>query len=390
MIPWIISVMVSMGAAEAEKEAGIRAPEEFPVVRELPDPFVMNTGERVSGKEQWPSRRKEIADLLLGYEYGHMPPAPDNLRAESVETKLTLEGKATATTFVLSMGPEPRFRMHCGLLAPATGGPKFPVIIAIDPVWQEHVIPTAAQVIERGYAFAGFIYHDVDNDNADRSDGVYPFYPGYDWATLAAWAWASMRLTDYLCTLDSIDTDHMVVTGHSRTGKAALLAGALDERIALTAPHGSGAGGSGSFRIQPKDVETLALITDPTRFHYWFHPRLAGFAGKEDRLPFDQHFLKALVAPRALLSLDARGDIWSNPYGTQQTNMAAAPVFEFLGAKEKIAMFCREGGHDMIPEDWAVLLDFADYLFKNAPRPAWADILPFPKAKRAYSWSMPK
>ncbi len=369
-MPWITSALILWGAANAPTLCGLRAPEDFPVRTELPDPLVLNNGERVIKKEDWPRRRGEIIALLLDYEYGHLPPPPDNLCAESIETKPALDGKAVATTFVLAMGPEPRFRMHCGLLLPAAGGPKFPVIIAIDPVWQEHVIPTAAQVIARGYAFAGFLYHDVDNDNADRSDGVYPFYPGYDWATLAAWAWGCMRLTDYLCTLEAIDRERMAVTGHSRTGKAALLAGALDERIALTAPHCSGAGGSGSFRIQPKGVETLALITDPARFHYWFHPRLAGFAGREDRLPFDQHFLKALTAPRALLSMEARADTWANPQGAQQTNLAAAPVFAFLGANENIAFFCRDGGHDMLPEDWGALLDFADHLFKGAPRPA--------------------
>ena len=133
----------------------------------------------------------------------------------------------------------------------------------------------------------------------------------------------------------------------------------MDERFTLVAANGSGAGGAGSFRIEGPGVETLDLITRPSRFAYWFHPRLRWFKDQEERLPFDQHFLKALVAPRALIATDALGDLWANPLGTAATSIAAAPVFRWLGAVERNALHFRPGNHDLLSTDWRALLDFA-------------------------------
>ncbi len=366
MVPALLGCLAAWGTTDSP--ATFPEPDQLPVLKELPDPFLMNSGHRVSTREEWTKRRVEITEMLLHYEYGQLPPAPISVAVEDETVREAFEGKARVHEFVLRMNGNDGFAMHAGVIIPTTGGPKFPVVVAIDPVFQPHVEAVARQVIERGYAFAGFIYHDVDNDKDDRSVGVYPFYPDCDGGSLAMWAWGAMRVADCLCTRQDIDASQIAVTGHSRCGKAALLAGALDERFALVAPHASGAGGAGSFRIQPKGVETLEFITKPARFHYWFHPRLRAFVGKEDRLPFDQHFLKALVAPRALLSMEALGDQWANPEGTRQTYGAAVLVFRFLGAGNKTAMWCRKGGHDMVPEDWTALLDYVDIIFRGKPR----------------------
>lgn len=220
---------------------------------------------------------------------------------------------------------------------------------------------------------------------------MHAAYPDYDWATLAAWAWGAMRLVDYLETLEEVDTERIALTGHSRAGKTALLAGGLDERIALVAPHCSGTGGAGSHRIYGPKSETLELITRPDRFGYWFHSRLRAFAGKEERLPFDQHFLRALVAPRCVVSLGATEDLWANPLGTQQMWEAAQPVFDFLGAPGNNVLYFRPGGHDMTEDDWHVLLDYCDHFFRGRPLPDRAkSALPYPKAKPAFRWKAPK
>jgi len=362
---------------------------QLPVLKELPDVFLMNSGKRVATLEEWQQRRVQIRDLLLHYEYGHPPPEPTSIAVEGETTRNALGGKAKVHEFVLRMNGRAGFAMHAGVITPATGGPKFPVIVAIDPVFQPHVEATARQLIERGYAFAGFVYHDVDNDKGDRSGGIYRHYPDCDGGSLVMWAWGAMRLADYLSTRADVDTSKMAVTGHSRCGKAALLAGALDERFGLVVPHASGAGGAGSFRIQPKGVETLELITKPSRFHYWFSPRLREFADREDRLPFDQHFLQALVAPRGLLTLFGLGDGWANPEGAQQTYLAALPAFEFLNAKEKAALWFREGGHDLEPRDWAALCDYADFVFFAKPRSDAFNRLPYPGAPKSFSWKAP-
>ena len=165
-------------------------------------------------------------------------------------------------------------------------------------------------------------------------------YPDHDWATLAVWAWGAMRAVDYLITLPQVDPRRIVITGHSRSGKAALLAGALDERIALVAPQGSGCAGAASYRFHGAGAETLADVT--RNFPYWFVPRLPAFAGKEERLPFDQHFLLALVAPRPLLTIDAEGDAWASPYGRQARHVPAPrPARAHRRGLARAARLCR-------------------------------------------------
>ncbi len=160
-----------------------------------------------------------------------------------------------------------------------------------------------------------------------------------------------------------------MVTGHSRGGKTALLAGAMDSRIAITVPAGSGAGGCGSFKYLQGGAQTLIHITREDKFDYWFQPRISDFNRRVDRLPFDQHFLKALVAPRAMLCTDGLHDEWANPWGAQQTTEAAREVYKFLGVPDKIGIHFRQGGHHHNVEDWEALLDFSDYNFYGKALP---------------------
>jgi hypothetical protein len=135
----------------------------------------------------------------------------------------------------------------------------------------------------------------------------------------------------------------------------------LDDRIALTVPNNSGSGGAGCYRHQAPGSETIADITK--KFPYWFQPKFPEFIGKVDRLPFDQHAVKAAIAPRALLSTEALGDLWANPEGTQVTHAAAKAVYDSLDAGDRIAIYYREGKHEQNLSDWQTLMDFADRLF---------------------------
>lgn len=343
-------------------------PESLPRTKGLPDLRTFRDGRPVMTPEHWQRRREELKALSLHYGYGQLPPTPTAMVVTELKEKKAFEGLGTMRTFTLAPSNAPDFKIRCGLWLPARFREPHPVVIAIDPVWHDHVHPTARLLLERGYAFAGFIYFDVDDDKGNRSGGVYDAYPEFDGGTLAAWAWATSRLVDYLASLPEINAEKIGVTGHSRTGKAALLAGALDVRLTLVAPHSSGTGGVGAFRIDEKGAETLELITQPVRFHYWFHPRLRAFAGQEERLPFDVHFLKALVAPRPFLSLEGADYRWGNIPGTDATHAAAKEVFEWMGVGERCELWYRPGGHDTIPEDWEKLLDFADTHWGRPPQ----------------------
>ena len=240
-----------------------------------------------------------------------------------------------------------------------------------------------AEIVRRGYALAAFYSGDVDSDRAEVSDGVYAWLAQGDPArnnstnrgTIAAWAWGFHRCVDYLLTDPDIDGKRIAVGGHSRNGKAALLAGAFDERIALVFPHQAGCGGSSPSR--GKSGESVKAIN--RNFPHWFNARFKEFNEAPERLPFDQNCLVALCAPRPVLFTAAASDTWSNPAGQFEVLAAADPVYRFLGVDGlssagrmpefptlrqfvggRLGFYLREGKHSMLADDWRVFMDFAD------------------------------
>jgi dienelactone hydrolase len=236
--------------------------------------------------------------------------------------------------------------------------------------------------IDRGYAVALFYTGDIDPDRDDWTDGVHPhFYKAgqtkparNDWGTIAAWAWGMQRAVDYLVTDKDIDPKRIAAVGHSRNGKTALLAAAFDDRIALVIPHQAGCGGTAPSR--GKIGESVKAINE--HFPHWFNDEFTAFNGQPERLPFDQHALVALVAPRPVLLSNAQEDQWANPAGQFEVLQAARPAYALYGADDlkdakmpelnhlidgKLGFYIRPGKHAMTAGDWKVFLDFADRHF---------------------------
>jgi aldose 1-epimerase len=382
----VVCVVILSSLARAADAPALPGVVQLPRIEQLPDPFQFSDGSRVKTADDWRRRRTELQGLILGYEYGRMPPAPENVKGQEQGSEPLSDLHATRKKILLTMGPDGKASTHLNLTLPEGNGP-FPAIITGDLGWGSVKEPIVAEVIRRGYALAEFNRTEIAPDAKGRDEGAYPVYPEYDWGGLAAWAWGFHRVTDYLLTLDNIDKQKIIVTGHSRGGKAALLAGALDERVALTVPNGSGAGGAGCYRVCPPDAESLKAIVG--HFPYWFQPQFDQFVGHEDQLPFDQHEVKALVAPRALFTTDSLDDKWANPHGTQQTYLASKEVFEFLGAGQKTGLHFRHGPHAQNLEDWTALLDFADHVLLGKPAAHPFDQVPFPDDPKSYAWAAP-
>jgi len=235
------------------------------------------------------------------------------------------------------------------------------------------------QTVDRGYALATFYNGDVEPDRPNAPEGIRAQLPGYDWGAIAAWAWGLQRAVDYLVTDGAVDPERIAVVGHSRNGKAALLAGAFDERIALIIPLQAGCGGTSPSR--GKVGESVKQIND--RFPHWFNAEFKKFNEQPDRLPFDQHCLIALCAPRPVLLSNATEDTWANPAGQFEMLRAADPVYRLLGTDglgaqqipesgklldSTLGYYIRPGKHSMTREDWKIFLDFADKHF-GAARP---------------------
>jgi hypothetical protein len=383
----LLATPVLSHAAEPTRAAATTRPEA------LPDPFRFTDGRRVASPQEWEARRKELLDLILMHEYGHLPPPPARVTSAMLISHRYRPLMATHKQFKVTCelgDAKPQVAFVIDLLYPPGDGP-FPVIVRGDMCWGKTPDLIARQILDRGYILADFNRCEFAPDRTEEAVGLFAAYPAPDRAfgAIAAWAWGFERAVDFLLTQPEVDKEKIAITGHSRGGKAVLLAGATDERIALTAPNNSGTGGAASFRFQTAQSEPLRDIVK--NFPTWFSPRLKEFAGREDELPFDQHTLKAVIAPRALLTTEALADFHANPSGTWLTHRAAREVYAFLGEAGRIAISFRAGGHEHGAEGFAALLDFADEVFFGKPAKPKRDWDPeqYPDLAKGYAWTAP-
>jgi hypothetical protein len=255
------------------------------------------------------------------------------------------------------------------------------VVLNGDGCWRYFDDGIVARVVARGNIAASFDRTSAAADNRQiyRNTGLYRLFPDAGFGALAAWAWAYHRSVDALCGLGVTRGDQIAITGHSRGGKAVLLAGATDERIAVTNPNDSGIGGSG---LNHWKCEGAEVVDDFIRVGsiFWFGKGWAEYQHRDRELPYDQHFLHAMVAPRALLVNEAYGDPGANPPGSFAGCQAARAVYDLLDASEKVGWVVRQGQHGHLADDFEALLDFVDWQFhgRRGQRPfqaqAFADL----------------
>ena len=330
--------------------------EELPAQKNLPDLFQFDDGKKVKNLDDWKERRKELIEPLMFYQYGSIPPRPDKVTPRLDKEKAHPSGTGKEHWITLIIDSKKNLEMRIVIYEPNTPGPH-PVIIEEEGSLGGS--KNAERFMKKNYLFIEYARHDLDPDRKNTTGAAQKAYPEYDWETLAVWAWGGMRVVDYLESRNDVDMEKIAITGHSRGGKMALLAGALDERISLVIPNGSGAGGAGSSRVLGPGAESIGMNDKP----HWYHPRIRLFAENEAHLPFDQHFLKALVSPRGLFCIESTDDLYANPVGTYATSDAAMPVYELYGVPERNAIRFRRGGHTFSESDWTSLLDFAELTF---------------------------
>ena len=336
----------------------------MPSIPDLPDPLLMYENGRtrqVRTPADWEKQKKWLRSQIEQWMFGHMPPAPGNLRA--VVTKTEKEGDVTIRHVRLEFGPEHRGVLRVQLMIPPGPGP-FPVFMTNHP----RTRPWVATAVRRGYI--GCIYYAADPiyGNDDDSDKYVELYPDFDFPVLARWAWAGMRAVDYLYTLPEVDKKKIGLAGHSRNGKQALLAAAFDERIGAVIPSSGNTGECDPWRYTTDmfSNESIQLLAGAQP--HWFSPHLRFFAGREDKLPVDQHTLMALVAPRGCMMYTAYSESASNPFGYEQGYRAAKRVYDFVGS-DNLWLHLRAGEHPTTAGDIENFIDFFDTVFKRKVYP---------------------
>jgi endo-1,4-beta-xylanase len=423
---------LEIDTANAALDAALRAlrrrgkypdPYELPELKTLPDPFTFFSRGKVQSPADWERRRAEIKDLAQYYEFGYMPQKPRELTAVS---SANASGPANSRMITVTLREGDKEASFAPVLhLPSSGAPPYPVIV--EESFRAGAPPNRA-FLDGGYAVLmipttnnpAFGAQGVASDDGNHTGAFYTLYPyrldreGNDRGVLLAWAWGASRGVDalqYLAAHDPayrnlLDLQRLVVTGFSRWGKAALLAGVLDDRFGVAAPGGSGSGGAAPYRYdsfgnrpfrstfgneypwgKSTGAETLGdhvrhqthnsnemirrFLNDVVPLPVEPRMYLTESWGYATRLPFDHHELIAAIAPRAVVINNTNNDYADNAGGDAIGYEGAKPVFEFLGAPQNLALdiFMGGGGHSLKPTQAANIVRFANVVFFGRPLP---------------------
>ena len=383
---------------------------------ELPDLLTTQNGERITTADQWmDKRRPHLIDLFAKEVYGEIPGTIEISSAEIVEQDPNaLNNSAHRQQIRLTFAKDSQqLEAHVLMYLPAgvSNPPLFlgynfygnhsvtddPEVL-ITSSWMRNneslgITKNRAdeasrggrahrwaiqQILDAGFALVTVYYGDIDPDRNDFQDGIHPFlykpqqqHPqDYEWGAIAAWAWGLSRVKDYLEQHPLTADSKVVVMGHSRLGKTALWAGALDTRFDAVISNNSGCGGAALSRR--RFGETVKAIN--TNFPHWFCDNFKKYNENEPQLPIDQHMLVALMAPRPVYIASAQEDLWADPHGEFLSGVHASKVYHLFGkagllnatwpaANEPIhntvGYHIRKGVHDVTDYDWQQFIAWA-------------------------------
>ncbi|KAK3898902.1 hypothetical protein C8A05DRAFT_18588 [Staphylotrichum tortipilum] len=327
-------------------------------VAKLPDPFTTSAGAKVTTKAEFECRRAEISKIMQQYELGVYPGKPDKVEASmsgsGITVKVTVGSKSISFT--------------AGIKKPSGTGP-FPAIIGIGGA----SIPIPSNV-----ATITFGNDDFGAQSGSGSRGKGKFYDlfgsGHSAGSLTAWAWGVDRLIDGLelvgASASGIDTKRLGVTGCSRNGKGAFITGAFVDRIALTIPQESGAGGAACWRISDSQKSGGANIQTAGQIigeNPWFSKNFDQYAKSVTSIPQDHHFLAAMIVPRGLIAFENNID-WLGPVSTTGCMKAARTIYKSYGVPNNMG-FSLVGGHNhcQFPSSQnAELTSYINYFLLNS------------------------
>lgn len=374
----------------------------------LPDVLTMEDQTAVKEEKQFEERREEILELYKENVYGYLPESGYETTFEVLEEGEALGGTAIRRQIKITVTTDKGSSDALMLLYIPNAKGKYPVILGLnsngnqqtiddDQVLMSYAYDISEKTedeleelrgdksyrwniennIARGYATATIYFQDFAPDSKDTyQNRIISLFDDVDeFSAIGAWAFGLSRGVDYLETDSAIDAEHIAVIGHSRLGKAAIWAGANDERIGLVISNDSGEAGASLSRAN--HGETVKSIY--AFFPYWFSSNYKQYGGKEETLPVDSNLLLASIAPRQIYVAAAEDDLWSDPEGAwlglinsteafrlynkeviEETEMPATGTHIYT---ESMGFHIRSGWHEMQEEDWENYLDYMDTYF---------------------------
>ena len=342
--------------------------------RGLPCPLNDN-GKIIESKDEWSKKKQEIKNLLSNTCYGAFPEKPDKFECKNI--KLDIDDFCAASgvlerKMMLAYFGDIAFPFAFNFSYPNKPG-KFPLVIYIDysSEMPNRYLPIE-DIIDRDIAVASFKYTDITADNGDMTDGVLgrmSSAASSDTGKLMVWAWAASLVLDYALTRDNIDADNVAVAGHGFLGTAALLAGAYDDRFSFVYPNSSSLTGVALTRGND------CLSEHINRYGYMYSYAFADCGKDAVSLPYDQHFLAALIAPRKLYVANAADDEGTDAVSEFLSCAAINGVYKLFGdnglvhANEfpregdvmhdgSVGYHMRRGTNYMTRYDWEKFIDF--------------------------------
>ncbi|MDX9881562.1 MAG: hypothetical protein RBS73_05810 [Prolixibacteraceae bacterium] len=387
----------------------------------LPDPLITPDNVKITNSKQWKKQREYWINLFSENMYGHTPGKKVNLRAEVIETKSdalnNIAIRRRANIYFKNYPNLPPIELI--LYVPKSATRPVPVFLSLNFVgnhgvttetdipisdkWMQNGFDKSGKgiinwkanensrglqtrrwpletILLRGYGVATAYYGDIEPDHPEGwRSGIRSVLgdtlKDNNWGAIGAWAWGMSRIMDYLITDKLVDKNKIIALGHSRLGKTALWAGAQDNRFAMTISNCSGEGGAAITRRNFGENQS-----DITKFPYWYNKNYFRFRDRVKDLPFDQHILLSLIAPKYLYVGSASKDLWADPHGEFLGAVAAGKVYELYGKiglgtdiwpsvnmpiGETIGYHLRDGIHDILIYDWERYMDFADRKLKT-------------------------
>lgn len=328
----------------------------------IPELLVSLAGEKIDTVEKWEKfRKKEILALFSEYMYGFRDIERPQELYFKIKEETVFKGMLKKDV-ICGFGD---FSFPFSLYLPKEIKKPVPTFVCILTETPEETIKfddtgnmvrkddpkvikdgkseiPVKSITERGFGIVLMPTRNVYRDwqaQADFKQGVFSaFKPTKkrqknSWASISAWAWGASRVCDYLETDADVDDENIAVIGHSRGGKAALWAGATDERFKLTVSNNSGCAGAaiqrGKVGERIKDIN----ISD------WFCENYHSYNDCEEMLPVDQHMLLALMAPRYIYVTSSELDTWADPNAEYLACKLASPAFELYGTKGLVDIY---------------------------------------------------